>query len=394
MRLIIDCFKLVKGAGKSIGIYNLAKSLTIHLGEMALGRMTESAGEAEGKNKPAIEGTKPQADEILVFGNSVNRADFDVPGVTFIEIPKDPSNMIVCVLWELFDVVRYGRKYHADRLLFPRGFRPLCTGFGKKKIPDTIIIHDLIPFFYHENYPGYFNRLENAYIMNRLLASMRHSDRIITISECSRQDIMKRVPSAETRTTVIYNGFNDVNYDKNEGINNNSCYIVAMTSSLPHKNPAGILTAYEEYYHKAANPLDLYVIGIGDSSHKTELEEEVKKHIHFYRFMKDFGEMCRLIAGGRAYLFLSYAEGFGFPPLEAMQLGLPVVCSDRSSLPEVVRDAGILLDPDDYAGIAAALISVTEDEGKREELIQKGYENVKRFSWDSRTRLYWEELFR
>lgn len=69
--------------------------------------------------------------------------------------------------------------------------------------------------------------------------------------------------------------------------------------------------------------------------------------------------MCRVVAGAKAYLFLSYMEGFGFPPLEAMQLGVPVVCSDRASLPEVVADAGVLVDPDDLGGVADALVKVT-----------------------------------
>ena len=101
-----------------------------------------------------------------------------------------------------------------------------------------------------------------------------------------------------------------------------------------------------------------------------------------------------MAAGAKAYLFLSYVEGFGFPPLEAMQLGVPVVCSNTSSLPEVVADAGLLVAPEDYGAAADALVRVTEDEGLREELVRKGYENIRRFSWESRTDLYWKELFR
>ena len=76
-----------------------------------------------------------------------------------------------------------------------------------------------------------------------------------------------------------------------------------------------------------------------------------------------------------------------------MQLGVPVVCSGRSSLPEIVQDAGILVEPDDLGAVANALINVTEKEEVREELIEKGYCNIQRFSWESRTELYWKELF-
>ncbi len=124
------------------------------------------------------------------------------------------------------------------------------------------------------------------------------------------------------------------------------------------------------------------------------MEPEAAAHVECHKFFQGFDEVCRVVAGAKAYLFLSYVEGFGFPPLEAMQMGVPVVCSDRSSLPEVVGDAGILVNPDDMEEAAKALIRVTEEDEVREGLIKRGYENIKRFSWESRTDLYWEELFR
>ena len=124
------------------------------------------------------------------------------------------------------------------------------------------------------------------------------------------------------------------------------------------------------------------------------MDREAAAHVRCYKFFEKFEDMCRMAAGAKAYLFLSYVEGFGFPPLEAMQLGVPVVCSDRSSLPEVVADAALLVSPEDEKGAAEALLRVTEDAELRQELIRKGYENIRRFSWDSRTDLYWKELFR
>lgn len=386
MNLVIDCFKQVKGAGKSIGIYNLAKSITEHLGERI----------ADGSD-----------DNIIVLGNAYNRKELDVPGVTFIEMKGNPLNKLYCIWWELVLIRRYARKYQADRVLFPRGYRP----FGRKgsigrqngkQIKDTILIHDLIPFYYDKHYPGVFNRLENAYIMYRLKVSMRKADRIITISEYSKADILEKVPGCADKITVINNGLNNVSGGKTAAlkeaddvkpVDGAKEYMVAMTSGLPHKNAKGVFAAYEAYYKKAQNPLDLVVIGVADTSFYPAMSQEAAAHVHCYKFFEDFQEMCRMIEGAKAYLFLSYVEGFGFPPLEAMQMGIPVVCSNRSSLPEVVADAGILADPDDYETIADALIRVTTQEEVRQELIKKGYENIRRFSWESRTDLYWKELF-
>lgn len=395
MNLVIDCFKLVKGAGKSIGIYNLAKSVTEHMGRKAL-ELTEETSVSSGKDDMA-----PHT--VIVLGNAHNREEFDVPGVTFVEMKGNPLNKIYCILWELFLVKKYAKKYQADRVLFPRGYRPMgkkgslgrCR--GGRKIRDTVIIHDLIPFYYDKHYPGFFNKLENAYIMYRLKVSMKKADGIITISEYSKEDIMDKVPGCGKKIKVIYNGMNDVSFRPEQGgggapKEEKKEYIVAMTSGLPHKNAKGILRAYEAYRKKANKPLDLTVIGIEDTSPYKEMEAEAASHVKCYKFFRAFDEMCRVVAGAKAYLFLSYTEGFGFPPLEAMQLGVPVVCSDRASLPEVVADAGILVDPDDLGGIALALVKVTEEEGIRKRLIRKGYENIRRFSWESRTELYWKEL--
>ncbi len=389
MNLVIDCFKLVKGAGKSIGIYNLAKSVTEHLGGKA-----EEEIASGGKADKVLH-------TVIVFGNAHNKEDFDVPGVTFVEMKGNPLNKIYCILWELFLVKKYAKRYQADRVLFPRGYRPIgrkgslgrCR--GGRKIRDTVIIHDLIPFYYDQHYPGFFNRLENAYIMYRLKISMKKADGIITISEYSKEDIMDKVPGCGKKIKVIYNGMNDVSFrpERKGAKKEKKEYIVAMTSGLPHKNARGVLRAYEAYRRRTDRPLDLVVVGIEDTSAYKEMGAEAASHVTCYKFFKAFDEMCRVVAGAKAYLFLSYMEGFGFPPLEAMQLGVPVVCSDRASLPEVVADAGVLVDPDDLGGVADALVKVTGEEETRKELVRKGYENIKRFSWDSRTDLYWKELF-
>lgn len=372
MNLVIDCFKLVKGAGKSIGIYNLTKSLIDYLGQR------QAKNSAAGGNR------------IIVLGNRYNRVDFAIDGIEFVEITKNPLNKITCIRWELFGVNSRLKKYHADRVLFPRGFAPL-----RCPVKDTIIVHDMIPFFYHENYPGVFNRWENAYIMNRLKASIKRVDQIITISETSRQEIMKKVPQSADRITVIYNGLNQVSVNPETTVSEAQSlkYIAAVTSELPHKNARGIIRAYEAYRQISTAPLELKIVGIGDVAQMVK-NPQTLKHIHCYKYIGNFQDMCALIAGAEVFLFLSYAEGFGFPPLEAMQLGVPVVCSDRSSLPEVTGEAAILVDPDDAAAAAAAICKLSRESETREKYITAGYTNIKKFTWDSQGLLYEKELFR
>ena len=173
----------------------------------------------------------------------------------------------------------------------------------------------------------------------------------------------------------------------------NSPYICAITSGLPHKNANGILKSYEEYRKLANSPIDMHVIGI-DENYKADISEEAKKHIHFHKFIKDNNDLYKLISNADIFLFLPLIEGFGLPPIEAMQLEVPVICSNASSLPEVVGDAAILVDPEDFCQVGRAVHNLQENECLKKELIDKGKENVKRFSWDERAKLYWKVILK
>ncbi|MDE7415521.1 MAG: glycosyltransferase family 4 protein [Lachnospiraceae bacterium] len=362
MRLVIDCFKLVKGAGKSIGIYNLALNLVRELASSS------------------------DDNELIVIGNKYNRKDFALPKVKFVEIRKDPHNKIICIFWELFEVSILARKLKADKLLFPRGYVSMLH-----LTRESAIIHDMIPFYYHENYPGYFNRLENFYIMWRLKVSARKADDVITISEASKQDIIKYAHVPADRIVVINNGYNLI--AKKKYTTPNEAYILAVASELPHKNAAGIVKSYEKYCHMTDNPLKLKIVGIADAG-KFTVDTMAAKNINCFKYIEKNEDFYQLIYGAEVFLFLSMIEGFGFPPIEAMQLGTAVVCSDKSSLPEVAGDAAIYVNPDDYSNIAQALIEILEDEDRRRQLQMKGFENVKRFSWDKTGKKYREILFK
>lgn len=361
MRLIIDCFKLVKGAGKSIGIYNLAKNL---VRELAVSN---------------------NGNKIIILGNSYNRKDFNVPNVAFIEIPKNPLNKITCVLWELFEVSICAKRLKADKVLFPRGYASMLH-----LTKESIIIHDMIPFYYHENYPDYFNKFENFYIMWRLKASARKAENVITISQASKQDIIKYARVSENKINVIPNGYNAI--DKKEFVSSSEAYILAITSSLPHKNAEGIMKSYERYYYMAKEPLPLKIVGIEDCSEFIS-DTLVIQNICCIKYVEKNEDFYQLIYGAKVFLFLSLIEGFGFPPIEAMQLETVTICSDISSLLEVAGDAAVFVNPREYDKVARALVDLLNDNDKCRQLQQKGLENIKRFSWDKTGEQYKKILF-
>lgn len=372
MRVVIDCFKQIKGEGKSIGIYNVALSLVQNL-----------AKEQKHSDNKII-----KSYEIVILGNEYNEKDFNIEGTRFISVKNyNPKNKIHCILWELFGVIYVCKKLKADKIIFPRGYCALIHPIG-----DIVLIHDLIPFYYNEHFPGVFRKLENAYIMNRLKISARSAKQVITISEASKRDIIKYCGVDEEKITVIYNACNAISFSE-EKARQEKPYICAVTSDLPHKNAKGILLSYKKYCTITENPLRLVVIGISDTS-CCELPEYINSNITCYKFIKDNMEMYRLINNSTVFIFLSLIEGFGLPPIEAMQLRVPVICSDVSSLPEVTGNAAVLVNPYFPDVIAEKLDSLVKNQGMQKELVNRGIENIKRFSWETRSKLYWKEIIK
>lgn len=378
MHLIIDCFKQVKGHGKSIGIYNLSRDLVKHL---AL-------------TKPHHPDDKVRKARLTVIGTAMNEADFNVEGANFIRIKDyDPLKSSDCLLWELFAVKHIIRVSGADIALFPRGYLPLTGMRDHRMIP---VIHDMIPFYYNEHYPGYFGRLHNSYIMNRLKASVRGADRVITISEASKSDVCRYTGVRADKISVINNGltsiFTDGEYEASASSDDlPPAYIVAIASAYPHKNLEGVIRGYDAYCSLASPPLDLVVIGV-DRTPSGIVTEQTEQKIHCIRYIEDDRQYQHILAGSRLMLFLSLIEGFGFPPLEAMQFGVPVICSDRSSLPEIAGDAALLVDPLDARTVGKKIFEILADEDRKRKLIRAGYENIKRFTWDVIAKRYWDSF--
>lgn len=341
----IDCYKLQISRGKSIGIYNYARNLVRQLALM--------------KDRPY---------EIIVFGNEENRSDMAVEGVTFVEY-KAPDSKVKDVYWELFGVKRSIKKYKIDLMIYPRGFKALGKGYN-----DMVIIHDLIPFYYHDHYPGYFGRLESFYIRSRMKAAAKSARHVLTISEFSRKAINDLVGDRDG-VHFIYNAFEGPETRSEDYVRGEA--ILAMTSSLPHKNFVGILKCFQAY-RDLGGTRHLKVLGIkSPEDWQGHIRQDIYEQIEFLPFLTD-EELHRTIGEARYFLFLSEIEGFGYPPIEAMDQGTIAISSRGGSLEEVVGAGGILVDNPNEA--AAEIYALDCDISTHAAIIERGYENVKRFN--------------
>jgi glycosyltransferase involved in cell wall biosynthesis len=261
---------------------------------------------------------------------------------------------------------------------------------------SVVTIHDCI----HLRFPQYLpSRLGYAYARSSMWMATHRANRVLTVSEASKRDILRYFHIPERRIDVIYNAIDDrlgetPQPDEIERVRDryqlNAPFVLYAGNIKPHKNLERLI---EAFYMLRQDPdlthVKLLIIGDEISKYATLRRAvhryKLHKHVRFFGFVPD-KTLAVLYRLARVFVFPSLYEGFGFPPLEAMASGTPVITSNVSSLPEVVGDAALLIDPMDAAAIAQAMRRVLMDSELREELRQRGLRRVKEFSWERSVR--------
>lgn len=259
-----------------------------------------------------------------------------------------------------------------------------------KKVPNIYTLHDLVPL--RLPYTTLDNKRRYLKLLNELEKS---ADHFVTVSECSKRDLIEILGIPEERITNTYQSVDiPAKYrDKPEeqvirevegatGVGYKN-YFLFWGSIEPKKNIGRMIEAY------LASKVDAPLVIVGAQAWKAEEELRLlnDENITFLRTIDHdivtrkrviqlsyapFSLLVSLIRGAKAALFPSLYEGFGLPALEAMLLGTPVICSNTSSLPEVVGDAALMVDPYDTAAISAAIRRIDGDAGLRADLAAKG----------------------
>ena len=254
----------------------------------------------------------------------------------------------------------------------------------------VVTIHDCI----HLMFPEYLrHRLGYAYARASLYTAAHKSNRILTVSEASKRDILKffNVPPEKIVVTpnAIDDRFSAPPSDEHvaetrERYQLSHSYLLYVGNIKPHKNLERLIEAFHLVRMQGRSELELLIIG-DEISKLQGLRRAVHKHdIHRYvRFLgyvpdKTLAVLYRLAS---VFVFPSLYEGFGLPPLEAMASGTPVVTSNVSSLPEVVGDAAVQVDPYSAEAIAHGILTVLRSPHLRSELQARGLKRVQEFSW-------------
>lgn len=251
----------------------------------------------------------------------------------------------------------------------------------------VVTVHDLT----HIVLPEFLGNKAKYYYARFLMGhALKNADHVFTVSENSKKDIIKYFNTPEEKISITYNAIdsdfrvkeeNEIHYLHGKfRIPENKKKILYVGNLKPHKNLITLLKALKEMKRD-----DVVLLLVGKAFKSVDLDKQEREMgiyqqvIHTGMVSKE--ELIDLYNLADVFVFPSLYEGFGIPPLEAMACGTPVIAADNSSIPEVVGEAAILVAGKDEKKMAEKINAVLDQENLRNELVQKGFLRIKKYSW-------------
>lgn len=299
-------------------------------------------------------------------------------------------------LWFEVTIPRVLKKINADVFISPDGFTSLRT-----KCPSLSVIHD-INFEHHPEYLPFLKRLYFTYYSPKFAAK---AARIATVSEYSKSDIHTQYSVPLNKIDLCYNGSNAQYVPLSKGEKQKSRtkyadgypYFGFIGALSPRKNIPGLLKAFDIF--KKNSQSDHKLLIVGGAMHKTGNTKTTyaamrySEDVHFLGRL-EVADLRAVLGAAEALVYLPFFEGFGIPLVEAMYAEIPIISSNRTSMPEVAGEAALLADPDNPDEAAKAMNRIVEDASLRYTLLEKGREQRKKFSWDKTAEALWNSILK
>jgi glycosyltransferase involved in cell wall biosynthesis len=326
---------------------------------------------------------RPYAEEFIFSEN-----------VTPIVLSPPTRHPFLWYIWFEFQIPRILKKYKADLFFSPDGYLSLGT-----RVRQLAAIHDInfahrpkdLPWLTAKYYNYFFSKFA------------RKARRIVTVSFFSKEDLLRTYKIGSDKIDVVYNGVNTLytptsEVEKVQAKARYSAgreYFLFIGSLHPRKNICGLLRAYDAFRTSVETVTKLVIIGESMfKSNDIELTYEGMRYKDDVIFTGRLSneELHQVLGASLALTFVPFFEGFGIPVIEAMNAGVPVICSNTTSLPEVGGHAVLYVDPFSLNQIRDAMIKIYQEKELREKLIKKGFLQKEKFSWDKTSELLWGSI--
>ena len=292
--------------------------------------------------------------------------------------PKSSTFKILNSLWRNFSVSRQLKNNKVE--LFHGLSNELPNGIHKTNIPAVVTIHDLIFI----RFPKFYKSIDRKIYFNKVKYACASAQKIIAISEQTKEDIIRYFNVDPEKIEVIYQSVSAVFFERKKPenllakYNLHEQFILSVGTHEPRKNQLSILKAVHD------KKLDITLVFVGKHTNYTKklirfvAINKMEKQVKFLNNVPE-NDLAGLYEMALISIYNSFFEGFGLPVIEAMASGCPVITSNVSCLPETAGGAALLCAPNDYTELGNQIITLTKNKEFRNKLIQKGTERARLF---------------
>jgi glycosyltransferase involved in cell wall biosynthesis len=314
--------------------------------------------------------------------------------ITPIVLSPQARHPLLFWFWFEYRLPRLLKQLNPDLFLSPDGYLSLKT-----TTKSLAVFHDLnfehypmdMPFAFRRHYRHFFPKFAKKAI------------RIATVSEFSRQDIIRQYGKSHQLIDVVYDGANEsyaplspemISLTRKK-YTSGCPYFIFIGSLHPRKNLVNLFRAFDIFRQDHPGDVKLLIVGA-----RKWWTKEIRKAFREMKYSNDVvfsgrlnsEELVHVLGSSLALTYVSYFEGFGIPIVEAFRCGVPVITSNVTSMPEVAGDAALLVNPFQPNSIAGAMKRIAEDENLRKDLVRKGHDREDEFTWQKTADLLWESI--
>lgn len=319
----------------------------------------------------------------------INESLFDIKQENFKKIclPLYSDNIILRALIEQFLLFFYIKKHNIDVLFSPGNFATLFSGCKQILVIQGPLTVREIRGKYAPNEISWIRML---YYDVMLPISVKKADKIIAVSNDIQKNLLKQINIPGQKILVIHEGIDSAFIENRK---NSECkssfqkpHILFISTLFKYKNADKLLKAFVRLKNEKRIPHSLVIVGRDPKGETEKLKkiaerEQLSEQVIFAGALPH-NEIAAVYENADVFIYPSCVESFGLPVLEAMACGTPVIASNRMSVPEISGDAALMVDPDNVREMSEAIYRVISDEKLRETLVKKGYERVRKFTWE------------
>ncbi len=336
----------------------------------------------------------PEHHFVFLFDRPFDPIFIPADNVEGIVVQPPARHAVLWWWWFEIAIPRVLRRHKIDVFLSPDSYCSLSS-----KVPTVMVCHD-IAFCHYPMQVPFHGRVFYKHFVPKYL---QRAERIISVSEFTKQDIIRQYQTPAQKIAVACNGVRSIfrvlsqkeKEDTQKQYSQGKDYFFYLGSVHPRKNVARLIQAFDQF--KKVTPSSIQLLIGGRLAWQTEAIEQAlsqaehRNDIHLLGYLDDT-QLAKVLGAALALTYPSLFEGFGVPLLEAMHADVPILTSNSSSLPEVAGEAAIIVDPTDVDALSAGLQQLYASPVTRQDLIEKGRRQRQHFSWQKAASIVWDNI--